>query len=147
MNGKLYGVIPTQTPTGVTDRFGIDIGSDVGQGFTLDQAWDTCCELGHFNAALDLGASLRQGLAVLPGDEGGEILEVSFHLVAEAEHDSRTIHDRRIAPSGEGLGSGLHGLIRLVCGAHRGLCDHFTGRWIEDITGSRALTCLPGTPD
>ena len=96
IDGKLYGVMPTQTPTGCRTASASTSPAMFGSDLAHDQARDAAGELDHLDAAVDLGPGLGERLAMLAGDERGELLEVFLQQRAEAEHHAGPLDDRRL---------------------------------------------------
>ena len=89
ITGKLNGVMPATTPTGCEDRVDVDAGRHLGADRALQQLRDAAGELDALEAAGDLAEGVGAHLAVLAGDEGGELVAVPVEQLAEAEHGSR----------------------------------------------------------
>ena len=76
ITGKLNGVMPAQTPTGWRSVCVSTCGADVLRVLALQQVRDAAGELDHLDAALHRAHRVGQRLAVLLGDERGELLLV-----------------------------------------------------------------------
>ena len=112
----------------VPHRFGIDVAGDVRQDLAHDQARDAAGEFDDFDAAVHFGPGLGERLAVLAGDERGELFEVFFQQLAEAEHHAGPLDDRRLGPGRERGGGGFDdfaGLLR----RRRTARGRSPGRW------------------
>ena len=115
MNGKLYGVMPTQTPTGCRTASASTSPAMFGSDVAHDQAGDAAGELDDFDAAVHFGPGLGERLAMLARDQRGELFEVFFQQRAEAEHHPGPLDDRRLAPGRQRGGGGFDdfaGLLR-----------------------------------
>ena len=75
IDGKLNGVMPTQTPTGWRLVSQSTLGAMFSQRLAHEQAGDAAGELDHLDAALHLGPRLGERLAVLARDQGRQLLE------------------------------------------------------------------------
>ena len=86
----------------------------------------------------DLAARLGERLAVLRGDERGELLDVALEQRLVAEHDLGAVRDRGVGPGGERGGRGADRGVdvgrRRV--AHDG--EDAPGRRVEDLLGGAA---------
>ena len=65
----------------------VDAGSGVVRELALEQVRGACGEFDHFDAALDVALGVREGLAVLGGQQGGEFVHVLVDQVHELEQD------------------------------------------------------------
>ena len=76
--------MPTQTPTGWRLVSQSTLGGDVLERLAHEQAGDAAGELDHLDAALHLGPRLGERLAVLAGDQGGQLLEAALASARES---------------------------------------------------------------
>ena len=105
IDGKLNGVMPTQTPTGCRLVSQSTLDANVLQRLAHDHAWDAAGEFDHFDAALHFGPGLGGRFAMLASDERREL----FELRACSRSRKRNItpsplDDRRLGPGWKRLG-------------------------------------------
>ena len=79
----------------------------------LHQVRDAAGELEVLEAARDLAQGVGRDLAVLGGQQRGDLLAVLIDEVADAEHDLRPLRKGRRAPRGKAAGGGGHGRVDL----------------------------------
>ena len=83
--GKLNGEITATDAERLADRVHVDLGRDVLAEAALEQVRDAAGELDHLEAAGHLAERVRQHLAVLGGDQRGDVLLALVHQLAERE--------------------------------------------------------------
>ena len=115
---------------------GIDGGRDLVGVLALQQLRDPAGELDHLEAAQDLALGVIEDLAVLGGDDPGELLDVGVEQLAEGEHHLGAAAERGLRPVSEGharrrdRGVDVSGLGQ----HHLGLL--FPGRRVPDWRGA-----------
>ena len=72
---------------GLPHRVHVDAGAGVVRELTLEQMRGTRGKLDHFDAALNVTLGIEEGLAVLGGEQGGELVHVLVDQVHELEQD------------------------------------------------------------
>ena len=97
MAGKLNGVIPAHHAERLPDRVDVDAGGDLLGEFALEQVRDAAGELDDLKAAGDLARGVRDDLAVLVGDELGQ-LGVWFLTRSRKANRTRRAWTARRAP-------------------------------------------------
>ena len=102
ITGKLKGVIAAITPSGRAEGEGVDVGGDVGGHHPREVDGQARRELDGLEAAHDLGERVGVGLAVVAGDERGELLAVLPELLAPGEEDLAAGDEGHVAPGREG---------------------------------------------
>ena len=125
MNGKLYGVMPTQTPTGWRTASASTSPAMFGSISPMMRLGMPQANSTTSMPRLHLGPGLGERLAVLARDERGELFEVLFQQRAEAEHEPGPLDDRRFAPGRQRGGRRL---------------DDFAGFVRPSQNGTRAIT-------
>ena len=85
----------------LADRVDVDPAGGLLGVVTLDQLRDAAGELDVLETAGDLAHRIREHLAVLGGDERGDLLAVRVDQLAESEHHLGTLRQRRRAPCRE----------------------------------------------
>src|SRR5262249_14692351 len=93
------------------DRHDVDVGRDVLRVLALQEVRDAAGELDDLEAAVHLAEGVARHLAVLAGDERGDVPLVFLDELAEGKEDPRALRQRRGSP----------GLRRLARGRHRGV--------------------------
>ena len=89
ITGKLKGVIAAVTPSGPRRVKASTPVATLGVIMPRQVDRQARRELDGLEAAHDLGEGVGVGLAVVPGDEGGELLAVPPELLAPGEEDLR----------------------------------------------------------
>ena len=97
------------------------------------QAGDAAGVLDDLEPATHLADGVRQGLAVLVGDELGEPLDVVAQELLELQHHPHAGGHRREAPGLEGLLRGGHGEVELLLRRERDPGDHLLGGRVHDV--------------
>ena len=75
----------------------------------LEQGRDPAAELDHLEPARDLAHRVGEHLAVLGGEQPGEVLAVGVEELADPEEELGAARERERAPGGEGRLRGLNG--------------------------------------
>ena len=132
MTGKLNGVIAATTPTGC-------FSSCTSTPVETCSLWPPLSSCGtphanstHSTPALHLAGGVGQHLAVLGGDQGGELVGVLDEQVVEPEHDLGAAGQRRGAPSRQRGPCGGDGRVDLRRARERDLAGLPTARGVED---------------
>ena len=84
--GKLNGVMPATTPTRLADRVAVDVRRDVLGELALEQLREAAGEVHDLEAAVHLAQRVGRHLAVLAGEEVGDLALVALDEFAEREH-------------------------------------------------------------
>ena len=105
----------------------VDPGGDVAQGSSLEQGWRAAREVDHLDAA-----RLFQRLAVVPGDDRRELLEVLLEEGLVAKHQSHPLHHGGLRPFGVSPGCGRDRRVHVSVAGQRHLLDDLAGRRVED---------------
>jgi hypothetical protein len=113
--GKLNGVMPATTPSGLRGRTG---------------------KLNHFEAAGELTLGVRDDLAVLGSDHGDDRVGVLFRQLLELEHDAGAGEGRRVGPARKGFLRVLDRGIEFGGTGERNLGLDLAGRRIEHVGGT-----------
>ena len=92
-------------------------------------------EFDDFLAAADLAERVGEHLAVLGGDDGGQLLLAGVEQLAEREEDRGALGDRGVAPGGEGRAGGLDDGARVGDVGQRDLAGHLAGGGVGDGGG------------
>ena len=86
MAGKLNGVMPATTPSGWRIEYMSMPGPGAFGELALQQVRDAEAELDHLDAALDVALGVRNGLAVLAGEQLGERVHLPGDEIEELHH-------------------------------------------------------------
>ena len=97
--GKLNGVMPTHTPSGLAQRPVVDVAADVVAVLAFEQLRNAARELDDLEAARQLAVRVGEHLAVLARDERGELVEVRVEQLLEAEHHAGPFQRARVGPA------------------------------------------------
>jgi hypothetical protein len=91
--------------------------------FALQRVRDAAGIFDHFEAALDVAAGVGDDLAVLGGEQQGELLDVAFDQLLEFEHDPGATLRIGRGPGRKGVARGGDCLLEVGGGAeaHPGL--------------------------
>ena len=73
----------------------------------LSKMWDAAGEFDDLLAAADLAQSIGDDLAVLAGDDLGQLLLAGVEQLAEVEQDLGALGQRGVAPRRESRGRGI----------------------------------------
>ena len=84
-------------------REGVDAGRNLLAEFTLDHVGDVAGELDDLQPTLHLAEGIGSGLAVLGGDQLGDLMPILDHEFPVGEHDVLATGDRRVSPGRESL--------------------------------------------
>jgi hypothetical protein len=101
---------------------------------------DATGELHHFQSAGHLAVGVRQHLAVLGGDGGGEFLAIALQQILQAEQDAGAPQWRHGGPGRPGLRRRADRQFDLGGGAERDPGGDLTGGRVEHVAGTAALT-------
>src|SRR5262249_11599427 len=85
------------------ERGSVDVARDGLGELALHELRDAAGELDDLESAVDLAERIRRDLAVLAGQERGDVLLVFLDELAVGEEDARPAGERGLAPAGEGL--------------------------------------------
>ena len=131
ITGKLNGVMPGHHAQRLADRGGVDPVGDVLGELALEQVGDAAGELDHLDAPGHLPPGVLQHLAVLGGDQAGQVVAVAVGQLAEGEEDPGPGGERGVPPLGRGGPGPDHGLVDVLRrGQHHlaGLTPRWPGR-------------------
>ena len=98
----------------LADRVDVDAARRLLAEPALQQVGDAAGELDVLEAAGHLAEGVGQHLAVLGGEEGGDLLAVGVDQLAEVEHHLRAARQRRGPPRRERGGGGGDGGVDLL---------------------------------
>ncbi|MNQ69586.1 hypothetical protein D3C85_841940 [compost metagenome] len=113
---------------------GVDaVGHVVGQ-FAHLQIADAGGVLDHFQAAEHVTFGIRQGLALLGGQQGGQFLDVLADQLLVLEEDTGTGTDRGLAPGLEGLLGAGNGGVHFLGGGEGDAGQDFLGGRVDHVT-------------
>ena len=87
ITGKLNGVMPATTPSGSRKENESTPAETWSEYSPLSRVRDAAGELDHLEAALDLAQRVGDHLAVLVGDQPGELVGLAVDQLAEGEQD------------------------------------------------------------
>ena len=122
MAGKLNGRDDRDDAERLADRVDVDAGRGVLGEAALEQVRDAAGELGDLEAARDLAERVVEDLAVLGGDERGDLLLALVEQLAEGEeHLADRLASEASAHSGQA-----------ACGARDDLVDEVGRGEVED---------------
>ena len=121
----------------LADRGHVDFGRGVLGHPALEQMGHTAGEFDDLQAAAHFAQRVGDHLAVLGGDGLGQLLLAGIQEFAEVEQDRGALGQRRVAPRGEGGGSGVdHGAGILDRRERNGAGDG-AGRRVGHRAGAR----------
>ena len=119
----------------LAQRIEVDAGAGVVAEFALHQMRDAAGEFHHLEAALDVALGVDEGLAVLGGQQPGQVVVFGLHQLQELEHDARPALRIGRGPGrlrGGGVGDGL---LDLGFAGEGDLGLHLAGVRIEHVAG------------
>ncbi len=117
---------------GLADRGHVHTGGDLGGQLALELLRDAAGQLDDLQAAGDLAQRVAVHLAVLGGDQRGQLLAVRVDQLAVGEQYGRTLGQRAGAPGAERLLGGGDGRVHLVHGGEGDLLLLGAGRGVVD---------------
>ena len=136
MQGKLNGVMQPTTPTGCrSDRTSTPVAA-CGEKSPFKELRDAARELDALQRALHLAARVGQRLAVLRGDDGGQLGLVADDRLPHGEQHMGALADRRVAPSALGLDRHRDGGVDLLDRGQVDLGRHLPGGRVVDGGGA-----------
>jgi hypothetical protein len=107
---------PGRHPDRLADRVAVDLGGDVLGEVALEQVGDAGGDLHDLHAALDLAGGVGHDLAVLGGDDPGQLVPVALEQLQEPEHHPGPLDHRGVAPGRVGGLGRLDGGVDVVAG-------------------------------
>ncbi len=117
----------------LADGPGVDAGADLLCEFALQKLWDSGGELDVFEAAGGFAAGVGVDLAVLGGDEGGDLVEALLEDLAEAEEHAGAAERRLRGPGREGGSGGGYGGVDFGVGGEGDAGLDLAGGGVEDV--------------
>ena len=93
------------------ERVRVDPRGDLRGRLALEQVPHAAGELDDLKPARHLAAGVGEHLAVLAGDEAGEVVAAGVDELPEREHDLRAARERCAAPLGGGRRRGVDGAV------------------------------------
>ena len=100
---------------------------------------DAGSELDNLDAARDLALGIGQGLAVLLGDDLGQLLPLLIHQFAKAHQNPGTPQWRRSTPRRQRRGSGRNGSLDIRRVGQRHMAHDLTSGGVGDFAIARGL--------
>ena len=117
----------------LADGVHVDAGARVGGELTLEQVRGARGELHDLDAALDVALGVREGLAVLLGEHGGQLVHVLVDQVDPAQQDAAAALRVQPRPRGEALLGGGQGGVDLLGGGQRHAPRHAARGRVVDV--------------
>ena len=127
---------------GESNELLVDAVGDLVERLPHEEAGRPAGQLDHLDAPPNLALRLGQRLAVLPGHELGELLEVVLEDLLEAEHDRRAVGDGGVRPGRECIRGRSHRSVDLLGGGVGEDGDGFPGGRVEDGLGRTVLRAV-----
>ncbi len=128
---------------GLAQREGVDVRADVLGDLPLEQMRPPAGELHHLDPSPHLAHGIRMHLAMLHGDDAGELIGMLVQQRLEAAHDPGTAQGRRGGPGREGTLRRGDGLGHLGFIGQGQACRHLAGRRIVHIVKAIPLAGEP----
>ena len=97
---------------------------------------DAAGELDDLDATGHLAPGVLQDLAVLGGDQPGQVVTVRVGQLAEGEQDPAPCRERGVPPRPERLGGRLDGVVDVLDRGENDLGGLLAGRRVEDGGGA-----------
>ena len=94
---------PRADPERLAERVGVHVGGHLLGKLALEQGRDARGEFDHLQAADHFALGVGEHLAVLVGDQPGQLVQVAFDEVTQGEHDPGPADERHVPPLVEGL--------------------------------------------
>src|SRR5262249_28457085 len=111
----------------------VDARSDVFEPVSHHQRRRAAGDLDALDAAAHAAARLLESLAVLSGDEPGELFEMLLEKLSELEKRTRSYDRRRVSPVGESFLRGGDRGVQVFAGRKGCLRDHLSPRWVVHV--------------
>ena len=111
----------------------VDAGGRLLAVAALEQVGDAAGELDDLEAAGDLADGVGVHLAVLGGDDRGELVLAAVEQLAEGEHHLRTPRERGGAPAAGGAGRRVDDLGRVGLAGQRDAAGDLAGGGVGDV--------------
>src|SRR5207248_2001688 len=131
----------------LADRVDVDARRGLLAELALEQLGDAAAVLDHLEPAGDLTLGVREHLAVLGGQELGDLGPVPVDEVADAEEELRAAGERERTPLRKGPLRGLDGAIDLLDRREVDLGGLLAGRRVVDRPAAPGLTCYARSAD
>ena len=141
MAGKLNGVMPGDDAQRLADLVDVDAARDLLAEAALEQVRDAAGELEVLEAARDLAQRVGRDLAVLGGQQRGEVAAMGVDEVPDPEQDLGALRERGRAPGRERRLGGGDGGVHLL---DRGEVDPLRLR--RPVAGSKTGPRRPDVP-
>ncbi len=145
--GKLNGLMIADDAERLADRVDVDAGRDALGEAALEQVRDAAGELDDLEAAGDLAERVGEHLAVLGGDDRGQLALALVEQLAEAEQHLGALGQRGGAPARERRARGGDRRVDVVRGREGDPLGHRAGRRVEDVTPAGRRTVVNPTAD
>src|SRR6185437_10840412 len=114
---------------------------------SLEELRNAAGEFHDVDRARHLALRIGKYLAVLRGDEGGDLVATAVQELEKPEQHAGTAQRRRLRPGREGSGRARDGALHDGgIGEGKPACD-LTGRWIEDVLGAAGIARYGLTAD
>ena len=132
----------------LADRVDVDAGRGLLGEVALEQRRDAAGELDHLEPARDLAEGVGEHLAVLGGQDPGDLLATVVDELANPEQELGALRQRDGAPGGERRLRRLHGRIDLLHGGEVDLAGLASQRRVVDgpAAAGRAGHALAADP-
>ena len=115
-HGKVVGSNPRKNAERLPNRFAVDSGGDVFESRSHHQGGDAARVLYVLDPAPNLASRFGHGLAVLPSEVLGEIIEMLLEEPLQAEQDPGPFDGWGFAPAGERVFGCADGAVHIRSG-------------------------------
>ena len=136
MHGKLNGVMHPTTPIGWRSDRTSTPPDDLRREVALQQLRHAARELDALEAALHLAGRVGQRLAVLRGDDRGQLVLAAHHRLAHREQHVGALAERAVAPRPLRLDRDRDGRVHLLDGGEIDLRGDGSGGRVVDGAGA-----------
>ena len=126
---------------GLAQRIHVDARTGAFAVLAFEQVRDPDAELDHLDTALDVAARVGHRLAVLKGQQLGQLVVVVVDQLDESHHYPRAPLWIPCGPVFLGLDGRGHRSVDVSRRGHRNFRLHLTGAGVEDISGTGGLAC------
>src|SRR2546425_4920178 len=130
--GEVEGRDSGDDPDRKTRQFLVDALGDLVEILAHHQGRRAAGKVDYFDGTLDLAAGLVERLAVFPGHDLGQLVDVLVEERFEAEHHLRPLRNWGLAPGREGLLRRGDRLVDLLAGRVREARDRLSGRGVRN---------------
>ena len=145
--GEVEGRDTSTHPKGRPEGGEIHVLADSGHGLAQQQVCVAAAVLHHLQPSHHVALGVGQGLALLQGDQLGQLSDVGLDELLVSEHDLLSRHCTGLTPGSKCRLGTLHCLLHLGLGSLGHLGDHLVSGGVVDVYPSLRAGLHPLTVD